>query len=591
MLFLLLACDRGAPMVDALQVCETEPPPPALRLLTRREVDNTVRDLLGGGAACEDHADCVMEDESCTYGACRLDPCTTGTFLISDAGYSTVHLSGSFNGWPGTVTEGGWPLKRYGGVWLGKFQMSEGAHAYKLVVDESTWETDWEAEGFEDDGFGGQNSVVAVDCSADEELLAQPSRDLPTESPPSGFLFDTATNGLVSSSHLDAALDLGEVLAPHLDEDLESLAPRIWRRPLTGAELARYEGLEAEHGREVAVQALLASPHFWYRPELGDEQGRLTAYETASALSYFFWATMPDEELLQAAASGELDTLQGVDRQARRLLADPRSGEGLAAFAEQWLGIDGLPTATSELDAATRAALIEETGRFVAEVVASGGTYADLVASDWTVADSYVARHYGVEEPEDWSLVDLPGERAGVLGHGSVLAATSHSDQTSPVRRGLFVRERLLCQEYGTPPADAGGVPDVDPDATTRERFEQHSSDPVCASCHDTIDPVGFGFEHFGPTGAWRDDDEGHPIDASGVVVDLEDFGAGTEQPFGSLPELGALLARSERAPTCASDQLAAYAVGAEAGGCLAEGPVEDWMIRLVCSDTFLVRR
>ena len=587
----LLACDRGVDDLDVLEVCETEPPPPALRLLTRRELDNTVRDLVGSGSACEAHQDCIVEDESCVFGACRVDVCTRATFLISDSGYDRVHLSGAFNGWPATVTDGGWPLARHGDVWIGKFDLPEGDHSYKLVLDESSWETDWEAEDFEDDGFGGQNSVVRVGCSADTELLAQPSRDFPSESPPSGFLFDTSTIGLVSSAHLEAALDLGAVLAPELDGSIATLGARVFRRPLSGEEEARYEALADEHGDEVAVQAMLASPHFWYRSEVGGSNGRLSGYETATALSYFFWATMPDQELFEAAADGRLDTLEGVDEQARRLLADPRSGEALAAFSEQWLGIDGLLTSTSDLDAPTRSALIEETGRFVAEVVGSGGTYGDLVEADWTVADSYVGRHYGISEPEEWSLVDLPPERAGVLGHGSILAATSHSDQTSPVRRGLFVRQRLLCQEYGAPPADAGGVPDVDPDASTRERFSQHADDPVCASCHDTIDPVGFGFEHFDHNGQWRDADGAHPVDASGVVHDVDGFGTGTSQSFESLGELGAILADSEAGPSCASDQLAAWAVGVEAGGCLAEGPIEDWMIRLACSDTFLVRR
>jgi len=393
----------------------------------------------------------------------------------------------------------------------------------------------------------------------------------------------------VSASHLDAALALGAVLAPSLDSEIEELGLRAWRRPMSASEISRYTTLEAEYGREVAIQALLASPHFWYRPEIGGSNGRLSGYETASALSYFFWSTMPDEELLAAAASGELDTVEGVEGQARRLLADPRSGEGIAAFSEQWLGIDGLSTATTELDPATRDALIEETGRFVAEVVASGGSYADLVSADWTVADSYVGRHYGIEEPEDWSVIELPGERSGLLGQGSILAATSHSDQTSPVRRGLFVRERLVCTEFGPPPADAGGVPDVDPTASTRERFEQHSADPACSGCHDLIDPVGFGFEHFDEVGAWRETDEGHAIDAAGVVHDLDE--TGTSHAFETLPELGALLAGSSTAPSCAADQLASYAVGTETEGCPGDGPVEDWMIRLACSDTFLVRR
>ncbi len=144
-----------------------------------------------------------------------------------------------------------------------------------------------------------------------------------------------------------------------------------------------------------------------------------------------------------------------------------------------------------------------------------------------------------------------------------MLATYAHSDQTSPVKRGMFVRRRLMCMELGTPPPNAGQVPEIDPGSTTRERFEQHSKDLTCYSCHQHIDPIGFGFEHFDPVGAWRDDEGGKPIDASGslgYVNGWED--ASPAIPFASLPELGSILAGSDQVRRCFVTQLRRFATG-----------------------------
>jgi hypothetical protein len=178
--------------------------------------------------------------------------------------------------------------------------------------------------------------------------------------------------------------------------------------------------------------------------------------------------------------------------------------------------------------------MADETRDFVSSVIFDGGAFEDLFVADRTAAAPRLRAFYGAD---DAGL--LPeGRRAGLLAHGSVLATYAHSDQTSPVRRGLFVRTRLLCQTFGVPPANAGGIPEIDPDATTRERFEQHSSDPTCASCHRYIDPVGFGFERFDAMARYRTEEHGLPIDASGVVTSPEALGTDGLFEFESLPEL-----------------------------------------------------
>jgi hypothetical protein len=154
-----------------------------------------------------------------------------------------------------------------------------------------------------------------------------------------------------------------------------------------------------------------------------------------------------------------------------------------------------------------------------------------------------------------------PERAAGLLGHGSVLASTAHSDQTSPVLRGLLVRQRLLCHELGTPPANAGVVPSVDPNATTRERFAQHSAEG-CRACHRYLDPIGFGFERFDELGRYRTTENGKPIDASGELADAEGLGKGTSVKFDTLPQLGALLGSTRAAKECLARHVFRFATG-----------------------------
>jgi hypothetical protein len=231
----------------------------------------------------------------------------------------------------------------------------------------------------------------------------------------------------------------------------------------------------------------------------------------------------------------------------------------------------------------------------------------ELYDAPYSFLNEGLAGLYGVPGIQGDALRKTPwGDvpRAGILGHASVLGTAAHSDQSSPIRRGLLVRRALLCQEFGAPPPNAGGVPRVEPGATTRERFAQHSSDPACASCHTYIDPVGFGFERFDGLGRARNTENGRPIDAQGDMVDVERLGAGTHAPFSSLPELGRTLANAESTKTCFAKQYFRFVRGyressddlcgiqslrdrLEAHG----GDVRELLIGIVTSPDFMRRR
>lgn len=530
--------------------------PRRLRLLTRREYANSLKDLFFFDAV----------------------DCAPTTFRLEVGGRTTVHVAGSFNGWPGTLAAGGWPLTRAGDVWTLHRALPAGRHSYKFVLDERDWIPDPTNPLQEPDGFGGHNSVVEVPPCEAPPQPADFTQGIPPETRPEGFGFEThAASGRVTPVHLEAYLDNAERAARAAlarrgawltCEDpacfVATVGRRIFRRPLTEAELTRYTTRARERGLEAALAGLLASPHFLYRSERGTPAGAtftLTGWERATALAYFLWGSTPDEALLDAAEAGTLDTPAGLVAQAERLLDDPRAHATLGTFAAQWLGIEGILTTPKSSDLQpffgdeVRAALLAETRDFVADTVLTG-QFADLLTAPSGEVAPALATLYG----------DHDAGRAGLLRHGALLATYAHSDQTSPIRRGLFVRRQLLCQALPPPPPNAGGVPDVDPSATTRERFRQHTDDAFCASCHQYIDDLGFGFEAFDALGRHREVEGGLPVDSTGNMNDLEGLGQDTQAPFNDLATLGALLAQSDSAPACFATQVRRFALGSEEG-------------------------
>jgi hypothetical protein len=622
--------------------CDAIPPARRqLRLLTRREYRNTVRDLFGDLApamACARATDCAYRD-TCTAGQCEPTACDAQTFVYDPQGktHATVHVAGDFNNWSATVAGGGLALAYDAAtkLWFGTFSVGSGKRLYKLVLDEQQWISDPRAPTGEADGLGGQNSVAQVACATG--LGGDPAAGFPVESRKAGFPFDSdAAAALVTSAHVDAYLAGAEKLADFAAADpsalvacnwagdratcgrtlVAELGKRLFRRPLTSAEVTRYSslvsaGADAKAGVATALHAMLVSPSFLYRAELGEKVGngryRLTAYEVATALSYTFLGTTPPVELLAAAGRGELDKPSGIEQWARELLADPRARQQVGELVLQWTGGQGVLGAEKRPDLfpgweATRAALAAETRAFAAHVVFEGaGTLSELMTADYTIVDATAARHYGMTGS---GKVAYDGKRAGLLGHAAVLATTAHSDQTSPVLRGLLVRRNFLCQELPPPPPFAGGLPAVDPDATTRDRFAMHSQPGPCRNCHQYIDPIGFGLERFDPVGRWRDAENGRSIDASGDMPDVERLGTETGAPFTTLPELAQTIANSHAAQSCFVRQYLRFSrgvretlaercarLGVEDRFVAAGGDIRELMVQSVVAPDFVERR
>ena len=557
-----------------------------LRLLTRKEYQNTLSDLLpkNGGA--------------CALPSFSYDP--SGRTLKS------VHVAGSFNGWAGTLAGGGWPLS-YSAVdkrWKTEKALDPGSYSYKFVLDEKEWIADPSNPRTMPDGFGGQNSVLTVTCKPGAAALDLTS-DLPPDARPEGYGFDNNSDArMVSEGHLEGFRKGAEIAAKQITDNLSVVLPcdpnggrsavcaeqflksfglRAFRRPLRATELARYQALilaqkTFAEGISAAVQALLTSPNFLYRSEVGELQSdgtyRLTPYEVASALSYLFWRSMPDQELFDAAGRGDLAASEKIREQAARLLASPRSREVIGAFGLSYLGAEDILTNNKstvlypDFSSAVRTAMAEETQRLFSHVTLDGsGRFDELFTADYSFLNADLAKLYGVGGVSGSQLGKQPYgsiPRSGVLGHGSVLGSYAHSDQSSPIRRGLFVRRQLLCEELPPPPPNAGGVPQVDPKATTRERFRQHTSVAFCKSCHQYIDDLGFGFERFDAVGKWRDAENGQPIDGIGDLNDREALGSLSHAPYSSLKELGTMLAESDRARSCFVRKTVRYARGAQ---------------------------
>ncbi len=322
---------------------------------------------------------------------------------------------------------------------------------------------------------------------------------------------------------------------------IERFGKLAFRRSLTADEKARFqsyfETLYVEDGFDGAIatifEMMLQSPHFLYRAEVGepdtDNDGvvALTGPEIATRLSYLIWNSGPDDILVAAGETGVLSTAAGIRSQVLRMLDDPRSHEAVLHFHRQWLDLNRVAdtykdeTLYPEFDEALKARLQQETERFVDHVIWDGeGDLTTLLAAPYSMLDPVLAELYGAEYPAvapggrpSWTKVALdPEQRAGLFTQGAIMAVQAKYNQTSPVLRGKFVREQMLCQHLAPPPADINITPpDLDPNLTTRERFRQHSDSTECAGCHKKMDPIGLTFEHYDPIGRWRDSGVAHP--------------------------------------------------------------------------------
>ena len=333
---------------------------------------------------------------------------------------------------------------------------------------------------------------------------------------------------------------------PHDEEPcartiMGTLARRAYRRPVTDVDLAPlmeiFEIGRAAGGFETgiarALEALLTMPAFLMRAEVdpvGAPAGtiyRLSDVELASRLAFFLWRSIPDDELLEAAVRGRLRDPVVLERQTRRMLADRRAARWMSDFLGQWLQVRNLRTMVPDpvrfpgYDSTLRDALLKETELFFESQVREDRSVLDLLRADYTFLNARLAEHYGIEGVHGSHfrrMAVADPARGGLLGHGSVLTATSYADRTSVVLRGKWVLETLLGSPPPPPPANVPPLPENDgrsEPASLRERMEQHRANPVCATCHADMDPLGFALENFDAIGRWRESDEGAPIDSA----------------------------------------------------------------------------
>jgi hypothetical protein len=369
---------------------------------------------------------------------------------------------------------------------------------------------------------------------------------------------------------------------PCAREILTRLATHAYRRPAASGDAAvdtllrfyaqgRQDG-DFEMGIEQALARLLVDPRFLYRLE--EEPGglapgeiyRVSDLELASRLSFFLWSSIPDEELLAAATAGGLHEPAVLERQVRRMLADPRAAALIENFAGQWLKLRELDDALPQdpgFDGNLRQAFRRETELSFEHLLREDRSVIELLDARYAFLDERLARHYGVDgvRGSHFRRVELPerSPRGGLLGHGSILTATSVADRTSPVIRGQWIVENLLGVEVPPPPpgveADLSDASAPAEARTIRQRMERHRSETACASCHQLIDPFGFALEHFDSIGRWRDHDAGEPIDATASLVD----GTAVDGPM-ALRD--ALLMRSDAFVTAFTEKLMTYALG-----------------------------
>jgi len=332
-----------------------------------------------------------------------------------------------------------------------------------------------------------------------------------------------------------------------------SLARRAFRRPPSAAEtevllkvfdLGSRNNLNYQAAIRLMVKAILVSPQFLFiTPANEVESGTgivpLDDYQLASRVSYLLWATMPDEELMALAESGTLHEQPILQAQVTRLLMDPRSRALFDGFGAQWLGIGDLhertfdPDRFPQMTAETRSAMYDEVRLLFESIVRENRNVMELIDCDYTFLNEDLATIYGLEDvvtgPAMRKVQLSDGNRGGILGMPGVLASTSLPTRTSPVKRGVWVLERVLGDQVPSPPPDVPTLEQQDAGTvaslTLRERTELHRTNPVCANCHQILDPIGFGLENFDAIGRWRDqDDNGQAIDAAGELPGGEVF-------------------------------------------------------------------
>jgi hypothetical protein len=359
---------------------------------------------------------------------------------------------------------------------------------------------------------------------------------------------------------------------------LATLARRAYRRPVTPEEVEMLLGFYRTGRRDgtfdagigLALERVLAGPEFLFRTESEPATSaphRITDLELASRLSFFLWSSVPDDELLNLAERGRLKDSAVLEQQITRMLADGKAQSLVTNFAAQWLQLRNLGLAAPDLeqfpyfDENLRQAFRRETELFFESILREDRSVLDLLGADYTFVNERLAIHYGIPGVygSHFRRVRLTdGNRGGLLTHGSVLTVTSYANRTSPVVRGKWILDNILGTPPPPPPPNVPALRSRGTDGkvlSMRGQMEQHRTNPVCASCHKVMDPLGFALENFDGVGKWRTTDAGQPIDASGAMPDGTAF-------RGPAEVRQVLLRQGEQFASTVTDRLLTYALG-----------------------------
>ena len=374
-----------------------------------------------------------------------------------------------------------------------------------------------------------------------------------------------------------------------LNRFVDIFGTKIFRRPLTAAEKTTYltffkDGItdfnHSDHFRQAirqGITVLLMSPHFLYRSEMGEpKEGvyQLTQWEIASLLSYTFTGSTPDAVLLEKARNNQLSTKAALKQEAERLLATPAGREQMAHFAAEWWDADAEVVGSKNeqlypgYGPSTILSMVGELKNFFLEVTFnSTGSFEELYLADYAMVNDELSRYYGLggQSGTGYRRVTTT-QRGGVLTMGAILAANASTEETSPVKRGIFVREQLLCDELPPIPRDINiAAPDLDPTKPVRERFTTHSANEVCWNCHQFIDDIGYSLENFDASGRFRTTENGLAIRTDGLVqaIDASD----DDHTIADRHDLAEILADAGSTKACMVRQYYRYVGGYSEGG------------------------
>ncbi len=404
-------------------------------------------------------------------------------------------------------------------------------------------------------------------------------------------------------------------------KSISDFAARAYRRPASQDELNRlfaaYQKEMTQGSKEtvaslkIVLSGILLTPQFLYRnvnlsrPNDSAAKQALSQYEIATRMAYFIWGDQPDAQLFARASKNELSDAAVVKTEVLRMLADPRAGRNFGMnFFDYWMGTVDFSKSTPdqkvfpEFNESIRSSMKQETEKLFEEIVSTNRPLSELLTAEYSFLDERLAKFYGIPGVSGSNFVktSLAGtNRVGALTHGSFLTVTSHSGGTSIVRRGGFIARRLQCIEVKSPPEGASTLPPPDGSKSIRDRLEYHRSIPQCASCHNIMDPPGFGLESFNAVGNYRTkDEEGFPLDTTGTLFD--------GSSFTSARELASILGNSEEFHRCGVSKMVTFALGRvleDFDKCTVEKiknrtkgkPISDVITEIILSDPFQYER